>query len=145
MRPKLDLYNTVASRSVGTLTGPACCIGGCCGGLAFNILDKDNENVDVARIKKAGAREVGLRRGLFSDADKYKVDFLSEKLTLDDKLILLSTAMFIDYLFFEGETTCLVNCCTCPPQIWCKLCEVYCCGCACPCRAKCCIAEEEDK
>ena len=40
--------------------------------------------------------------GLFSDADKYKVDFLSEKLTLDDKLIVLSTAMFIDYLFFEG-------------------------------------------
>jgi hypothetical protein len=41
-------------------------------------------------------------RGLFSDADKYKLDFLSEKLTLDDKLILLSSVLFIDYLFFEG-------------------------------------------
>jgi hypothetical protein len=42
--------------------------------------------------------------GLFSDADKYKLDFLSEKLTLDDKLILLSTVLFIDYLFFEGKS-----------------------------------------
>jgi hypothetical protein len=41
--------------------------------------------------------------GLFTDADKYKLDFLSEALTLDDKLILLSTVLFLDYLFFEGK------------------------------------------
>lgn len=145
MTPKLDLYNAVESRTVGTLQGPTCCVGGCCGGMAFDVLDPENENVDLARIKKAGAADVGLRRGLFSDADKYKLDFLSDKLTLDDKLILLSTVLFIDYLFFEGETTCLVNCCVCPPQIWCKMCELYCCGCSCPLRMKCCIPEDVPK
>ena len=42
--------------------GPTCCVGGCCGGMAFDVLDPENENVDLARIKKAGAAEVGLRR-----------------------------------------------------------------------------------
>ena len=47
--------------------------------------------------------------GLFTDADKYKVDFLSEKLTLSDKLLLLSTVLFIDYLFFEGtDVSCRI-------------------------------------
>jgi hypothetical protein len=143
--PELDLYNNEEPRKIGTLSGPTCCIGGCCGGMTFRVADPENEIMEIARFKKAGAAEVGLRRGLFSDADKYKLDFVSDKLTIEDKLVLLSTVMFVDYLFFEGETTCLVNCCVCPPQCWCKLCELYCCGCACPLRVKCCIPEEGDK
>ena len=50
-----------------------------------------------------------MRSGLFSDADKYKLDFVSEKLTLEDKLVLLSTVMFVDYLFFEGEVNASVS------------------------------------
>jgi hypothetical protein len=30
--------------------------------MAFDVLDPENENVDLARIKKAGAADVGLRR-----------------------------------------------------------------------------------
>lgn len=57
--------------------------------------------------------------------------------------MLISSVLFIDYLFFEGETECLVNCCTCPPQCWFKLCEFYFCGCSLPCRVRCCVAAEE--
>lgn len=143
LSPKLDLFNVSEGRSIGTLSGPLCCVGGSCGGTNFTVAEKSEDEKVIAKIKKAGAREVGLKRGLFTDADKYKLDFLSEKLTIDDKLILLSTVMFIDYLFFEGETTCLVNCCVCPPQCWCKICELYCCGCTCPIRIKCCTPDEE--
>lgn len=145
IRPKLDMYNVIEGRNIGTMAGPVCCIGGCCGGMSFSITDDSSEEKEIARFRKAGATEVGLRRGLFTDADKYKLDFVSGKLSVDDKLILASTVMFVDYLFFEGETTCLVNCCACPPQCWCKLCELYCCGCACPLRVKCCIPEDSDK
>jgi hypothetical protein len=46
--------------------------------------------------------------GLFSDADKYKLDFLSPDLSVDDKLILLSSVLFLDYLFFEGQQCSVV-------------------------------------
>lgn len=95
--PKLDIHNAAEDRKLGTMSGPVCCIGGCCGGMTFNVTDAHNDLDEIARVKKAGAADVGLRRGLFSDADKYKLDFLSDKLTLDDKLLLLSTVLFIDY------------------------------------------------
>ena len=81
-------------------------------------------------------------RSLLSTSDKYVLKFsegAGVNAPVDDKLVMIASALFIDYLFFEGETQCLVNCCVCPPQCWFKLCELYCCGCTFPCRVKCCI------
>jgi hypothetical protein len=77
---------------------------------------------------------------MFSDADKYEVSFKGHR-TLAEKLIMVSSTMFLDYLFFEGETNCKVQLCPCPPSCWCKLCQLYCMGCTCPIYLKCCYQE----
>lgn len=77
---------------------------------------------------------------MFSDADKYEVSFKGQR-TIAEKLIMISSTMFLDYLFFEGETNCKVQCFPCPPSCWCKLCQLYCFGCTCPVYLKCCYQE----
>ena len=144
-QPRIDVYDGPGGQLKGKVVGPNCCIGGCCSSKWYFYDTKGEEDV---KIKRDGFAEVGLARSNFTTADKYEVTFEDPTHTVDDKLRLISTVIFVDYLFFEGETNTIINCinfCTCPPkvfcppQIWCKLCDFYCCGALIPFRMKCCI------
>jgi hypothetical protein len=139
--PTLNMYNSVGGKEIGKIKGPTCCIAGCCGS-DFDAKSPDG-NSEIAEIRRGGVKSRGVARSLLSTSDKYSLSFKDPALSNDDKLVLISSVLFLDYLFFEGETECLVNCCVCPPQCWFKLCEFYFCGCSLPCRVRCCVAAEE--
>ena len=65
-----------------------------------------------------GIKGNGLARSLFTDADRYQVDFATGDENVDLKLSILATTLMLDYMFFEGETECVCNWCFWPP---CKL------------------------
>jgi hypothetical protein len=60
---------------------------------------------------KKGSREVsviekkwsGITKELFTDADNFRVRYTDLKLTADEKLLLLASAIFIDLLYFETK------------------------------------------
>lgn len=141
--PTLDMYSSSGGKEIGTIKGPTCCVAGCCGS-DFDAKSPDKKT-DLAEIRRGGVASRGVARSLLSTSDKYSLNFKNNAtpLTVDEKLVLISSVLFIDYLFFEGETSCLINCCTCPPQCWFKLCEFYFCGCSVPCRVRCCVVAEE--
>jgi Scramblase len=45
----------------------------------------------------------GLGKEMFSDADNFKVQFLEKSLTPEQKLLLLTGAVFVDILYFETK------------------------------------------
>ena len=47
----------------------------------------------------------GFGKELFTDADNFKVTYLDPALTLDQKLLLLTGAVFIDILYFETKAS----------------------------------------
>lgn len=150
------MYKEKGGRPIGTIRGPCCCIGGCC---KSEFAIANTEGNPLGNIKRGGIKDVGMRRwgtknslsvmcdrALLSNSDKFQLTFDDPNNTsVDDKLVMVSSLLFMDYLFFEGETNCICNVCTCPPQCWFKLCDWYCCGCSLPCRIKCFIPSEENK
>jgi len=139
LKPKINYYDQRDGKQLGIIGGPCCCIGGMCDS-EFQAVDMSGNN--VASIKRGGITSNGVRRALLSDADKYVLQINDPNESLDTKLIILSSVMFIDYMFFEGETNCLMNWCTCPPYCLCKLCDLYCCGVTVPLRLNCCVPPE---
>jgi len=45
----------------------------------------------------------GLGKEMFTDADNFKVTFIERSLTAEDKLLLLTGAVFVDILYFETK------------------------------------------
>lgn len=123
---------------VGKFKGPCICLGGFC---SSNFLLMDKDNIEHAKIKRDGVAQKGLIRSAATTSDRYELTFEDGQMKIEEKLRVVASALFIDYLFFEGETDCICILCTCPPQLWFKLCDFYCCGVLVPCRFKCCIAE----
>jgi len=138
--PRLNMYDKANGAQIGIVTGPGCCMGGCC---ASEFAVNDMQNKPLATIKRLGIGDNGVRRALTTDADRYQVDFTNQDEALNTKLTVLSTTLMLDYMFFEGETNCSFNCCVCPPYIACKLCDMYCCGATLPCKIRCFVPVEE--
>lgn len=130
--PVIDVYDKKGGEKVGKIEGPCCCIGGCCSN-NFKLLD--GKGLEHAKIKRDAKLNVT------STADRYELAFEHKSTTLDDKLRIIGTTLFLDYLFFEGETDCICILCTFPPQCWFKLWDFYCCGALVPLRVKCCYEE----
>ena len=57
---------------------------------------------DVSVIEK---KWTGLTKELFTDADNFRVRFTDMKLTADEKLLLLASAVFVDLLYFETKAS----------------------------------------
>jgi hypothetical protein len=57
---------------------------------------------DVSVIEKKWS---GLSKELFTDADNFRVRFTDTKLTGDEKLLLLVSAVFTDLLYFETKAS----------------------------------------
>lgn len=133
LSPKLNMSKHSGGPSIGSVKGPCCCIGGCC---RSEFEYTSPEGKELARLQRGGVKDLGLSAALLSNKDKYKLSFSEPALSVNDKLVLVSTLLMIDYMFFEGETTCVTNFCVCPPYCWCKLWSWYCCGCTFPCKVK---------
>ncbi|AFY73187.1 Scramblase [Synechococcus sp. PCC 7502] len=59
---------------------------------------KAGRNVSLIQKKWSG-----LGKELFTDADNFKITFIDQSLTSDQKLLLLAGAIFIDILYFETK------------------------------------------
>jgi uncharacterized protein YxjI len=57
---------------------------------------------DVSVIEK---KWTGLSKELFTDADNFRVRLTDAKLTADEKLLLLASAVFVDLLYFETKAS----------------------------------------
>ena len=82
----------------------------------FKLLDKDH--VEHAKFRRDGAMGKGILRSAATTSDRYELDFEDKSMSADEKLRIVATALFVDYLFFEGETDCLCLFCKgyCPPK-----------------------------
>lgn len=141
-KPKLDIFEYEGGKQLGTINGPCCCMGGCCSSSFSMTTDTEDErSKEIAEIKRGGIADNGMRRALLTDADKFSINFMKGFDSIENKWVLISSVLMVDYMFFEGETNCLYSCCVCPPYCWFKLCDLYCCGCTLPVRCKCCVPE----
>lgn len=138
LEPELNLYDRKGGELTGRVKGPCVCLGGLC---SSNFKFYDNNGIEHAKIKRDGVAGRGIVRATATTSDRYELTFEDQKMPIEEKLRVVATAVFLDYLFFEGETDCICVLCTCPPQLWFKLCDLYCCGALVPCRFKCCIKE----
>jgi hypothetical protein len=89
---QFDLLDT-RGRVVMTMTSPLWKI------WTFPI-KKDNRDVSVIEKKWSG-----FSKELFTDADNFRVRFTDLKLTSDERLLLLASAVFIDLLYFETKAS----------------------------------------
>jgi len=146
-RPKLMVWgDEEMEKPAGHVGGPLCFIGTCCPSEWDFFDEKGDKHV---RMDRGGLGKTGLA-GLTTNKDIYDVTVLSKSATTEEKLVMLSTVIFIDYLFFEGETACHFDwfdfskfpmCLICPPSLYCKFCDWYVCGATIPCKVKCCYQE----
>jgi hypothetical protein len=141
--PKLNLQDE-AGTTTATVEGPTLCIGSCCDVTfnAFRVKDGTNE-ASIGQIKKEGVNKggetgmggvanmaKGLGKELFTDADNFVLNYNAE-LEVNEKVTLMSTLLLLDFMFFEGDGNCQRKTgggCSV------KLCDIYCCGCICPCK-----------
>jgi len=132
--PTLDVYGggaeADASAAVGVITGPSCCIGGF---YSSDFSVRSSSGAPIASIRRLRATSGnGVARSMFTDADRYQVKFAAggeeDELDSENKLVVLSAALMLDYMFFEGETDWQFNADQWPPKCSCKCCDLYCCG-----------------
>ena len=157
-KPKLDMFTNEGGEDLGSISGPCCCLGGCLGGHKFQVLNKFGTEIGI--VNHLGIVGNGIGRTLFTDADRYQIDFKNKNENIDMKLNVLSSVLMLDYMFFEGETACACNWCWCPPckcnkvciltficmyPLDCsfKCCDWYCCGLTLPMRCRIFVPEEE--
>jgi len=60
----------------------------------------ERQGRDVARVEK---KWTGILTEAFTDADRFRVSFESSELTLDERALVLASAVFIDMQYFEHK------------------------------------------
>ena len=136
--PQLNVMDRDA-QEIATVNGPTCCVGGFCCDSIFTVSSKDGK--ELAQIaNKRPSDDATWARELLTDADRYTINFPKDT-DVKSKALMLSTMVFLDYLFFEGNTNfaCDITKCSCSL----KCCDIYCCGCLCPCSCTCAPCQEE--
>jgi len=92
---------------------------------------RDPEGTDIGRVIKRHPRDMeSAAVEFFTDADCYTLDF-PESMTPAEKARLIGSLLLVDYMFFERDHdafSCEDN------QCMLNLCNMYCCGCICPCK-----------
>jgi len=131
-----NVWNALAK-----VEGPTC-FGGCselCFSSKFGVskfsagqVDAAVKSADLATIVKRKPHDLaGAMREAATDADLYTLQLNpAANLAPQQKAILLASLVLSDYMFFERDgPACNGNGCT--------LCNIYCCGCLCPCAINC--------
>lgn len=110
-----------------------CCIAGMCCDHTFRIKDHDgNEIGKIVKQKPSSFQEVATE--LASDSDVFAIEF-NKDLDVNKKATLFGALYLIDYMFFENEGEANVD--VVNQKVSYKLCDLYCCGCTCPCKISC--------
>eukprot|EP00899_Mesostigma_viride_P006131 jgi/Mesvir1/15519/Mv04314-RA.1 len=141
--PTLDVVDGAQGSAVGSLHGP-CIFGGCmelCCSSKFSMSRPGTYKIgDVAIVKKLKPEGCSaICTEMCTDSDKYTIEFIDPNLTPQQKATILSSALLLDFMFFEmdnGMVACRGN----SLVITCFVC--YCCGCLYPC---CCTLSGENK
>jgi len=91
---------------------------------------------DIGKIVKQKPKSFGAAlREVLTSADLYTINFSDKSLTPEQKSLLIGGLLLNDYTYFESpQDACGVDPEDGKPYI--NLCNVYCCGCLCPCRCK---------
>eukprot|EP01059_Diplonema_ambulator_P010336 TRINITY_DN20333_c0_g1_i1.p1 TRINITY_DN20333_c0_g1~~TRINITY_DN20333_c0_g1_i1.p1 ORF type:complete len:329 (+),score=62.96 TRINITY_DN20333_c0_g1_i1:39-1025(+) len=118
------------------IEGPACCFGGCsemCCDQPFPISQHRGKSQDMGLLVKEKPENASeALKEVMTDADLYTLTFHNPSLTPQQRTVLLSSALLLDYLFFETgkpwqcspfTRTCSITCC-----------NFYMCGMLWPCK-----------
>ena len=120
--------------SFAKIQGPTCCFGGCtelCCDQEFKVTDAQEGNMAmIVKEKPSGA--MGFLKEATNDADIFSLT-LQKEISPDDKMVLLSSLLLVDYLFFEegGMIECDGE------SVTCICCYCFCQGCFCPFKCTC--------
>jgi len=87
---KFDFLDT-QNRVVMTMTSPI---------WKFWRFPVERNGKNIALIAKKWS---GLGKEMFTDADNFKITFIDQSLTLDQKLLVLLSGVFIDIIYFETK------------------------------------------
>ena len=89
---------------------------------------------DIGKIvKRKPATLMDALKEAFTDSDGFTVDFANANLTAQQKALMLSSLVLVDYMFFEMDNG-MLGCQGSKIKITCCLC--YCCGNLNPCNVK---------
>eukprot|EP01059_Diplonema_ambulator_P006233 TRINITY_DN15989_c0_g1_i1.p1 TRINITY_DN15989_c0_g1~~TRINITY_DN15989_c0_g1_i1.p1 ORF type:complete len:300 (+),score=30.69 TRINITY_DN15989_c0_g1_i1:309-1208(+) len=121
------------------IEGPRCCFGGCselCCDQPFPLSTTPGKSQDVGILVKERPSNVSeALKELLTDSDLYTLTFENREITPQQKTVILSSALLLDYLFFETSKpwwcspvtgNCAMTCC-----------YMYMCGMVCPCKIAC--------
>jgi hypothetical protein len=132
--PQVELRNHPKTKKFATLSGSACCIGGYCCPTKFSLKDDHKTNLGqferrrhVAENTYIDASKTTTALSTSADIEKYEISF-DVKADTSTKAALLGALLFLDYIYFEGNTTCKLFGTA-------KCCDLVCCGQTVPCRA----------
>lgn len=127
-QPMLKVYDKSGSE-MGKFLGPNCCIGSCCD-TKFDYYHGEEVVGKIEKVQKGGAE--GMAREMFTDADNFGIDF-PPNASEEEKAAMLGTMFLLDFMFFEDDGA--MKCDGGSLEI--KCCDMYCCGCKCPCKLVC--------
>eukprot|EP00984_Skeletonema_dohrnii_P019562 scaffold9379_cov114-Skeletonema_dohrnii-CCMP3373.AAC.1 len=132
--PKLQVMERDGDDPYCTIESDAtCCIAGMCCDHTFRIKDHEgNEIGKIVKQKPSSFQEVATE--LASDSDVFAIEF-NKDLDVNKKATLFGALYLIDYMFFENEGEANVD--VVNQKVSYKLCDLYCCGCTCPCKISC--------
>jgi len=132
-RPKVGLFAGSNEEAFGTIAGPLCCFGGltemCCDQV-FNVQPGYGEAEDAPQIaqivkERPESMEEAMKE-VISDSDLLTLRFMDGSLTNEQKMTLLMSVIFLDYLFFEQNQA--FDCNFAEMSVTCTICEWYICG-----------------
>eukprot|EP01059_Diplonema_ambulator_P010860 TRINITY_DN2088_c0_g1_i1.p1 TRINITY_DN2088_c0_g1~~TRINITY_DN2088_c0_g1_i1.p1 ORF type:complete len:379 (+),score=81.54 TRINITY_DN2088_c0_g1_i1:63-1139(+) len=136
--PTVEVFMRGESTPFSAIEGPTCCFAGltemCCS-QEFFVSSRSGEKLgDLGLIIKEKPKTAGeALKEIGTDADLFSLTFKNTSMPRDKKLMLLSSLLLLDYMFFEenqpfecGGDSCSVTCC-----------YMYCGGCFVPCKCKC--------
>eukprot|EP01062_Namystynia_karyoxenos_P001507 TRINITY_DN10515_c0_g1_i4.p1 TRINITY_DN10515_c0_g1~~TRINITY_DN10515_c0_g1_i4.p1 ORF type:complete len:427 (+),score=144.80 TRINITY_DN10515_c0_g1_i4:86-1282(+) len=144
-KPKVEVKrDNVDGDAFGYVEGPCCCFGGLtemCLDQNFPVMDaSDNKIGQITKEKPEGFQQAV--QEAMTDSDLFTLSFDNPQIPPRDKLLLLSTVLLLDYMFFEQnkpwECDAINQTCTC------TCCNMYLCGAYIPCTCKCGGGSQDD-
>jgi hypothetical protein len=142
LSPTLHVMDRDGEEPIATIKANAvCCIGGLCCDHTFEVSDADGNS--IGRIVKTKPDSLGqLASELVSDADVFALEFNDKALDVKKKASMFAALHLIDYMFFENEGE--LNLDAVNGKCSFKCCDMFCCGCVCPCVVNCGGGDDDD-
>eukprot|EP01064_Diplonema_japonicum_P006111 TRINITY_DN1404_c0_g1_i1.p1 TRINITY_DN1404_c0_g1~~TRINITY_DN1404_c0_g1_i1.p1 ORF type:complete len:353 (+),score=88.16 TRINITY_DN1404_c0_g1_i1:23-1060(+) len=120
--PTVNTYVNGSQTPFGTVEGPCCCFAGLtemCMDQDFPVSRAEGKAGDLGIIVKEKPETMGQAlTEIATDSDLFTLTFRDASLSQDQKLVLLSSVLLLDYMFFEQNqpfecdgSTCSVTCC----------------------------------